>query len=219
LLQYESRPENVTRPKWIYPIVAIYGLIILALALLPAYLMLTRNRDLLIPAMITVTLLLACEAGLLFVPVRVATRRPVTRRSVFIPIIASGLFTRFVAFGGAIALGEYFDKNLKDATGWIAIGIGVAAWLIWSLIFALVARSRIPEDFGAKLHRWLIAGSVLELLVAVPTHLVVRKRTDCCAGIATMSGICIGIVVMVLGFGPSVVFLYYKRWRQVTGKR
>jgi len=34
-----------------------------------------------------------------------------------------------------------------------------------------------------------------------------------------MSGICIGIVVMVLGFGPSVVFLYYKRWRQVTGKR
>src|ERR1051325_2636548 len=207
LLQYESRPEIGRRAQWVYVIAGIYGLIIFGLAIVPAYPLLTHDRELMMPTAITVTLLLACEAGLILVPVRVATRRPVTKRSLWIPIIASGLFAGFVIFGGAIALGEYFDESMSTRTSWMAIGIGVGVWLIWSVVFALIARSRAPADVGGKLHRWLIAGSVLELLVAVPTHLVVRRRTECCAGMATLGGICIGVVVMVLGFGPSVVFL------------
>ena len=69
-----------------------------------------------------------------------------------------------------------------------------------------------------KLHRWLLAGSVLELLVAVPTHVVVRRREECCAGMATGLGICVGIGVMIVGFGPSVALLYYRRWKQISRK-
>ena len=57
--------------------------------------------------------------------------------------------------------------------------------------------------------------TVVELLVAVPTHLVVRRRSECCAGIGTAIGIGAGILVMLLAFGPSVGFLYYRRWKQV----
>jgi hypothetical protein len=59
---------------------------------------------------------------------------------------------------------------------------------------------------------------VLELLVAVPTHIVVRRRSDCCAGFATGLGICIGVVIMFVAFGPSILLLYYRRRKQITGK-
>ena len=56
-----------------------------------------------------------------------------------------------------------------------------------------------------KLHRKLIAGSALELVVAVPSHIIVRNRGDCCGGFLTGTGICIGVVVAFISFGPSVL--------------
>jgi hypothetical protein len=71
---------------------------------------------------------------------------------------------------------------------------------------------------GSRLGRYLLAGSALELLVAVPAHVYVRRRTECCAGIATGTGICIGVAVMFLAFGPGVVMLYLKRVRQISNR-
>jgi len=48
-------------------------------------------------------------------------------------------------------------------------------------------------------------------LVAVPCHVIVRRRDDCSAPIATSFGIVTGIAVMLLSFGPSVLLLYKKR--------
>ena len=86
------------------------------------------------------------------------------------------------------------------------------------ILFTVLSAECIPEVVANKLHRWLLAGSVLELLVAVPTHVVVRRREECCAGMATGLGICIGIGVMIVAFGPSVALLYYRRWKQITPK-
>ena len=59
--------------------------------------------------------------------------------------------------------------------------------------------------------RWLLAGSILELLAAVPSHVIVRERDDCSAPAGTFFGICCGISVMLLSFGPGVFFLFARR--------
>jgi hypothetical protein len=38
-----------------------------------------------------------------------------------------------------------------------------------------------PPRCFKRATRWLLRGSILELLVAVPSHVIVRRRDDCCA--------------------------------------
>jgi len=218
-LAYESVGTEPLRrrPRWVYAILIVYALLILGLILLMVIPLAEKRDSLLIPVAVSIAVLMIGQTSLIFVPVRVASRRPLTRRSLWFPLIGSGLMAGILVFGGGIALWEWL-KFTSDASGWIVVGIAAFSWALWSLVFWRLSASTDPASIASRLHRYLLAGSVLELLVAVPTHIVVRRRTECCAGIATGIGICAGVAVMLLAFGPSIGFLYYKRWKQVRGK-
>jgi hypothetical protein len=66
---------------------------------------------------------------------------------------------------------------------------------------------------------WLLRGSILELLIAVPSHIVARRRGDCCAPLLSFWGIATGVTVMLLAFGPGVFFLLVERVRRKTRQR
>ncbi len=217
-LSYESPAPDAPapRPKWVYGIVAVYGLLILGLITAAVIPLAIDGESLLVPIVITISLLVIAQVGLIYVPVRVASRRPFTRRSLWYPLIGSGFLVGVLVLGGGIALGEW--QRWDDLLMWVVMGSAAATWLLWTIVFWRMSAVTDPGALASRFHRWLIGGSVLELLIAVPTHLVVRHRTECCAGIMTMLGICMGLAVMLLAFGPSVGFLYYKRWKQVRGK-
>ena len=99
------------------------------------------------------------------------------------------------------------------------IGLVVASWMIWGLIFYRATREDDAATLSARAMRWLLRGSILNLLVAVPTHVVVRHRDDCCAPAASFAGIVTGISVMLLSFGPGVLFLFAARRRQLKPKQ
>jgi len=45
----------------------------------------------------------------------------------------------------------------------------------------------------------------------VPAHVAARERDDCCAPMFSGFGIASGIALMLMAFGPSVLFLYQDR--------
>ena len=201
------------RPLWVLAVVGTYVLVVGGLVVVSFALPLLSHDSAYPAAAALATVLVLCELAMLFVPVRLASRRPFTRRALWVPLAASAFLVGLLGVGGALALAEL--AKLPDELTWVVFATGAALWTVWVVVFWLLSQSRGPDAIASRLHRWLLAGSVLELLVAVPTHVVVRRRSECCAGLASGLGICAGIAVMLLAFGPSVGFLYYRRWKQI----
>ncbi len=159
------------------------------------------------------------QAVLLLVPVRAMGGRPVTRRRL-VPAIVAGSFFLAVLLGFAVlSVAAAFggDKGL-DVGIIAALVFVVATWIAWAIVFWRLSARQEPMALLPAMTRWLLRGSALELLVAVPSHVIVRRRDDCCAPVATFWGIATGLAVMLLAFGPAVVLLYARRVRGLQPK-
>jgi len=166
-------------------------------------------------------LLFLCGASLFLIPVPKGRReRILTRRSIWFPIVGSSLLAAVVGFGFTIAFDEFLENRLSNAFSGLPIILGVlVVWLGWLILFGGIALARGPAGIGHRLWQALLAGSVAELLVAVPMHLVVRQRAYCCAGMMTGLGIGLGVVVLVAALGPAVFVLCYRRYQQAYSER
>lgn len=163
-----------------------------------------------------IVLLLAGQWTFLSVPVRLAERRPVTKRALALPVAAASLMMGMLVAGCVLAVGEAIREDaLYEPLWWAAIGELALAWLLWASIFSRWSRGLEPKTFIGKQCRAMYRGSVLELLVAVPLHIYVRGKDYCCAGFATFVGIAFGLAVMLFSFGPGVYFLYAERWKRL----
>ncbi len=97
-----------------------------------------------------------------------------------------------------------------ERDGWLrTIGVWAGLWLVWGIVFYRYTRG--SPDAVTRAVSWLLKGSVLDLLVAAPRHIMLRHRDECSAPAVTSFGITTGIAVTLLSFGPSVLLLYKKR--------
>jgi hypothetical protein len=161
--------------------------------------------------------LVAGQASLLLLPINIAERRLPARRPLRVPTLVTGFFLANLFFAGLLAVfcaafkeegfgifsvltlfkaNEVAPSNLQTLVG-MTVTI-LVFWFIWAAIFQKFARS--------------------ELLVAVPSHIIVRRRDDCCAPAGTFWGIATGISVMLLCFGPGVFFLFVERFERLKPK-
>jgi hypothetical protein len=167
------------------------------------------------PYYIALGVMAAAQAVMLLVPVDLALHRPIARRSVLWPVLASGLMMGLLMAGAGFSIDEYLTRERADAYAAIPWVIGLAMWAGWSVVFYRTSRDTPPADVMARQCRYLLRGSLLELLVAVPTHIVARMRDYCCAGFYTFLGIAFGVSVMLFSFGPGVFFLFAARWKRL----
>ncbi len=113
-------------------------------------------------------------------------------------------------------------QNLQDSNWQSILSIFVPVlifWLMWAIIFRRATKSDDPDALLKRATRWLLRGSILELIIAVPSHVIVRRRDDCCAPAGTFWGIATGISVMLLCFGPGVYFLFVEKFQRLQPKQ
>jgi hypothetical protein len=156
------------------------------------------------------------QGALLAVPVRVASRRPVTRRPLATTVLAGATMMSALVVGAFCSIYEFgFHDTGGHWTIWTALGLGIVAWCAWGWIFFRMSRMVDAGGFVSRMCGWLLKGSILELLIAVPTHIVARSRDYCCAGVMTFIGLTTGMSVMLFSFGPGIFFLFVARWRRL----
>jgi hypothetical protein len=135
--------------------------------------------------------------------------------------LLTALLTTAVVWSLGVALRgdkffEFFDDfskrfldNDKYFLAYLILAFWGTLWLLWAILFYFYYRNSPPVI--TRLISWLLKGSILELLIVVPCHVIVRRRHDCSSPGATSFGIATGLAIMLLSFGPSVLFLYKKR--------
>jgi hypothetical protein len=188
--------------------------------------------------------LVAGQFLLLLLPIDLSERRLPARRKLKVPVIVTAFFLMNLFLAGLLSLLCAIFKDaglgildLGSFLNWLANAVyhnptsrtqdsdwqSVASfllpvlvfWLIWGIIFRRATRSDEPDALLKRATRWLMRGSILELIIAVPSHVVARRRDDCCAPIGTFWGIATGISVMLLCFGPGVYFLFVERIKRL----
>lgn len=151
---------------------------------------------------------------LLAVPVAVAEGRPEAQRPLRVSVATAAFLLAAICATGLTALtaGIWGDKGF-ELRGLAACLL--LAWAGWGYLFHGFAQQTGPEAITRRLTTWLLRGSILELLVAVPSHVIARRRGDCCAPIFTFWGIVAGLSVMAMCFGPGAFFLFVERMKRL----
>lgn len=122
------------------------------------------------------------------------------------------LLTCFFWFILLMILGE--DGAGEDWVGWAILSLLLASWLLWGALFMRQYSPGSPVSLTDTITGWLLKGSILEILVAIPSHILSRHRNECCAPGFTLAGLVTGISLAVMAFGPGVFFLLVKRVRE-----
>jgi hypothetical protein len=222
--------ENQMR-KWGLAVTAFYLLVVVVLVVPGVHtIMLERNgRDLFgfyadlsreWMAWLWIGILGGGQAMLLFLSVDSSHRKLKPRQHVLlsgaVAAILIALLTQAAAYsllGGLFGDSGPMWKSLLEGPGRVIVLL-LALWLVWGVLFFLYAKG--APIATTRLLDWLMKGSVLELLIAVPCHVIARRRGDCSAPLLSGYGIATGLAIMLLSFGPSVLFLYKKRFDRYT---
>ena len=113
--------------------------------------------------------------------------------------------------GAWLAFCECF--RLKFLSLSLLLALGLITWLLWALVFFRLSHKLTPATLVSHQCQTLFKGSILELLIAVPSQIVASHRVGWFIGNCTFLGLAVGIIVMLFSFGPAVFLLCTARWR------
>ena len=171
-----------------------------------------------------VPFLVVCQGALLLVPVAVAADRPVRQRSVATAAIVGAIpmvvmILGFIGCTVSMIWPENSPAQQKvNYQEWINWAIILILWAVWGVIFYRFFASDRPTAFTTRITRWLLAGSILEVLVAIPSHIISRHRNECCAPFISLMGIVTGVAVALMAFGPGLFLLFARRIKDKQAK-
>lgn len=208
--------------RWVLLTIVLY-VICMSILTIPMFLFISGADGSLLSGFYVyfVPILVLVQFVLLLVPVAIVHERPIKRRKIIPSAIIGAIPMGGLALGflGSIILmiwGEVGSE--KFLYNWPVLFIPAIFWLIWGIIFYRSFSSDDPRSFTSTITRWLLRGSILELLVAIPSHIISRQRNECCAPPLTFLAIVTGLSIALMSFGPGIFFLFAKRIKNKKGK-
>lgn len=107
------------------------------------------------------------------------------------------------------------DKSFDEPIAWTVIGTFLMTWMVGTpLLAAFVRRSSLPDDGLTRVATVLFAGTVLEILAAVPLDVLARRKEDCVCARGTFWTILFGVAGGVVMLGPAVFLVLLARRRR-----
>jgi hypothetical protein len=83
-------------------------------------------------------------------------------------------------------------------------------WGIWACIFFVYWKQGDRYTQFGKMIRGLIAGSILEIMVAVPVHIWATRQRECYCCRGTYTTLVLAGTVLIWAFGPGIILLYMR---------
>jgi hypothetical protein len=146
--------------------------------------------------------------------------QPIRKRRAFLPVVLTAFLLTVLVVAVFLSLVELIemDDDAPSVWGfWILIGVN---WIGWSIAFLVTYTQHDRYTVARKLLLALFRGSLLELLVAIPSHIIVSRRPGCFVGMLTGLGVSGGISVMLWAFGPGIILLFLRdRYRRESKRR
>ncbi|MCX5661992.1 MAG: hypothetical protein NTW19_20120 [Planctomycetota bacterium] len=135
-------------------------------------------------------------------------------RPLRLSMAAAGLMAALLTTGLIATLLEipnWWNKLPESALVWVWVTMAVL-WLAWAVIFMIYWKAGDEYTRLTRIIRGLVAGSVLEMLVAAPVQAMTYSRAqhDCYCTRGSYTGLVLGGTVLVWAFGPGIVLLFLR---------
>ncbi|HOO64987.1 MAG TPA: hypothetical protein PK364_13875 [Synergistaceae bacterium] len=211
--------------RWTFLTVGLYGMCVLGFFFFGLFLWkdleffkdLHASRGIVLLFLGAVFLPLMLAAGaLLFIPAKADSGRPSGKRSLLTAALLGSLPMGLLFWGFLLSLGLLFwgeEKASPFLYSWLILIFPGLFWFFWGWLFYRYLGEKDPNSFLAWATSWLLRGSILEILVALPSHVISRHRQECCAPLFTYYAIVAGLSVALLAFGPGLLFLFVRKIR------
>ncbi|UCF80609.1 MAG: hypothetical protein JSV08_08905 [Acidobacteriota bacterium] len=140
--------------------------------------------------------------------------RPIGRRRLLAPVVIAALMMTILMAALFCSLTELFKVDDEEWLIWIFWTLVGVNWVGWCVFFFV--RYRQAERLSAVrgMVATVLVGSLAELLIAVPSHIIVSRRPGCFVGMLTAVGIAGGLLVMLWALGPGIILLFLQERRK-----
>jgi hypothetical protein len=157
---------------------------------------------------VIIFLMVICEWVLLMIPVKLSAKKPVKQRSIILTTVLAGILMTILLVSLIYSVTELIIGHEVNKLNYTPLLVILGIWIFWSVVFIVKGKTLGIENSYNKQMKILKGTSILTVIIAIPSHIIVRSRDYCCAGMFTALGLICGFSVMLLSFGPGIIILY-----------
>ncbi len=145
--------------------------------------------------------------------VRMLTEGRPLKTSIFVAAMIAMLLTTG-AVSLLLELPDWWQPLMENDDTFImplsVFGVMGVLWAIWAWIFWVYWKQGDRYTQLGKMVRGLIAGSLLEVMVAVPVHIWATRQRECYCCRGTYNTLILAGTVLIWAFGPGIILLYWR---------